>query len=112
MDPPYDEPLALDTCHERINLLYEEKKSWRTDRILMNVIDDTGADPRSSGEVDITQFVGKLAGRRGDKGKRIYFVDFNENTNAYREEKVFPAFRAACRQAGFEVISSTGYWKS
>jgi hypothetical protein len=113
MDPhieaPYDEgPLALDACLGRINLLYEEKKSWRTECILMNVFDDVTAEPRTSTAVNIAQYNGTRAGRRGDKGKRIYFADFNENNKAYRESKVFPTFRAACKQAGFPMIS-TGY---
>jgi hypothetical protein len=106
-DPPYDRSEAIDTvevCHERIYLLFNEKKSWRTDRILMNVIDDINANPHTTDEVNIAQFIGTMTGSRGDKGKSIYLADFNENTEEYQASMLFPAFKDACKAEGFEAI--------
>jgi hypothetical protein len=86
----------------------EEATNWTSTSIFMNVIDDVTASPHTSTPVNIATFIGTRSGSRGDKGRRMYFADLNENTDAYRQDVLFPAFNDACRLDGF-FSTSRGY---
>jgi hypothetical protein len=59
---------------------------------------------------NIATYIGKRPASAADKGKQIFFagLDTGINDRNYRRNIVFPAFKAACRPAGF-VAASSGY---
>jgi hypothetical protein len=89
----------------------EEATNWTSTSIVMNVVDDVTATPQTFKPVNIAQFIGTRRGMRGDKGKKMYFADFSENTDAYRQDVLFPALNDACRLDGF-FASSRGYQRN
>jgi hypothetical protein len=91
---------------EDIITLHQEKKNWTATGIMMSVIEDIDATPQVTVERDIAQYIGKRRGSRSPKGKRIYFTDFTECTNEYREKHLVKAFRKACRSQGFYIVSN------
>jgi hypothetical protein len=86
--------------------LYEAKRVWTTDAVHMSMFVDIASEPRVSIRVNIAQFVGKRHGRQKDKGRKMYFADFNENDDDFRRRKLYPAFQKACRLAGFKATNN------
>jgi hypothetical protein len=72
----------------------------------MSMFVDIASEPRVSIRVNIAQFVGKRHGRQKDKGRKMYFADFNENDDDFRRSKLYPAFQKACRLAGFKSTNN------
>jgi hypothetical protein len=93
---------------QQLDELHDSKKTWTTTTIIMNIIDDVSENPRTSTPTNVAAFIGQRKGARGPKGEKKFFADFNDNSDEYRADKVFPAFKKACRPEGFFAISK-GY---
>jgi hypothetical protein len=81
---------------------------WKVNSLLMEVIDDIDAEPRTTTLTCIAKFIGHRSGARGRKGRRIYFANFVENNPLYRRTVLYPAFRKACLPEGF-LAAPNGY---
>jgi hypothetical protein len=86
-----------------ISALYEQRQQWKVETIMFDVIDDMELGTTKS--ENIARFIGMRKSKKGYKGEKIYFADFNQNTVEYRKHILFPAFKAACRPSGFFATS-------
>jgi hypothetical protein len=91
--------------------VFQTRKLWTVETIYMSVIDNPES-PKNEWTVsalNIANYVGKKNLPREQEWKKIFFANLAEvNDRKHRHDSVVPAFKAACRRAGF-VAASNGY---